>query len=133
MSNRDTLLVGFMRKGMSLAEAEALLEGIDVPEAPTPEPLTVGVPLSQGAWNAGDSVQVRGARGAGETAIAARFSVAPRGADGLTAEQARGRAQGITNCPNCQRPVDNHLPGCSRIPGTGSDARAVTKGVLPPS
>jgi len=127
VSNKDSFILSLMRKkGMSLEEAEAFAEDLDIPEgAPQGQPVQV----SQGAWNAGDAVQVR--RGNDERAP--KFVVATRGADGLTAEQARGRAMGIPLCKNCQRPEDNHLPGCARIPGVGSDARAVTKGQLPPA
>jgi hypothetical protein len=35
-------------------------------------------------------------------------------------------------CPNCQQPTDDHLPGCARIPDTGTDPKAVTKNPLSP-
>jgi hypothetical protein len=129
VSNRDSFVLKLMKtKGMSLEEAEAFVEDLDIPEAPTGP---AARPINQGAWNAGDAVMVRSAHGEGERAVSARFSVASKGQDGLDAVQAQAVAQGRTLCPNCQHPEDDHLPGCSRIPGMGSDAKARTKGALP--
>lgn len=98
-----------------------------------PQPVASVPAFSQGRWNAGDSVLVREAHGAGEKAVAAKFSVAPKGADGLDAVQAQAVAQGRPLCPNCQHPEDDHLPGCARRPGEGSDFKAKTKNPLPAS
>lgn len=124
--NKDSLILDLMRKkGMSLAEAEAFVADLDVPDEPEPE--------RDGAWQAGDTFEVR----KGNDRVAGRFIVAQRGADGLTASQRAGVERGVGLCPNCQQPVDAHVPGCLRDPRNGfredERSRVVTKSPLAPT
>jgi hypothetical protein len=129
MSNRDTFILNLMRKkGMTLDEAEAFAEDLDIPEAAAGPART-----SQGAWQAGDSALIRPEVGQGDRATAAKFSVAATGQNGLTLTQQRGIDRGASLCPNCHEPEDDHLPGCARTPGIGSNFRAKTKATLPPA
>jgi len=68
----------------------------------------------------------------GTNEVAPKHLVRVVGDDGLTDKQRIGAAT-VGLCPNCQQPTNDHLPGCARIPETGSDSRAVTKQPLPPS
>lgn len=52
------------------------------------------------------------------------------GADGLTDRQRAAIEKGVALCPNCQQPVNSHLPGCARA--SGEDPKARTKTALPP-
>lgn len=90
-----------------------------------------GVPLyGNETW------QRRQARGEGETAVAAVHIQHLVGPDGLTDKQRVGAAT-VGLCPNCQQPVNAHLPGCLRDPKGGfteaERSRVVTKAPLPPS
>ena len=55
------------------------------------------------------------------------------GIDGLTDKQRAATKNCVGLCQNCQQPENDHLPGCARIPGMGSDMRARTKAALPPA
>jgi hypothetical protein len=132
VSNRDSFVLKLMKtKGMSLEEAEAFVEDLDIPEAPA-----AGQHARQ-AWEAGDSFQVRRGTGEGERAVTDRFIVAQRGPNGMTARQQAGLDRGVGLCPNCQQPADDHIPGCLRDPRNGfrpeEQQRAVTKGTMSPT
>ena len=122
----DSMTLKLMRdKGMSLDEAAELAESLaeDVPEVPE-APAQPEVPLySNENWPARK----------GTDQVAAKYIQRVVGPDGLTDGQRIGLSKGIALCPNCQQPETTHLPGCSRIPGVGSDARARTEGRLPPA
>lgn len=129
--NRDGLILQLMRtKGMSLQEAEAFVEDLDVPEE---EPEPAQRQRQRGAWEAGDTFEVR----KGSEKVASRFIVAQRGSDGLTASQREGLERGARLCPNCQQPEDDHIPACLRDPKNGfredERRRVVTKSPLAPS
>ena len=73
--------------------------------------------------------QLRGARG--DAAPASK----PRTAYELSEQQEEAIAAGVKLCPNCQQPVTDHLPGCSRAFADPNDPflkGAVTKNKLNP-
>lgn len=130
--NRDSLIVKLMReKGWSLAEAEEFTADMPEPEPePDRNPWTGEVRRPRQAWEAGDTVQVR-REGKGDDGPPARFMVAQRGANGLTATQQAAIDTGLALCPNCHE--NPHLPGCARAGEFPMNPKAVTKGVLPPA
>lgn len=88
-----------------------------------------GPERAPGTWQAGDTALLR----EGTTEVSPRMTVAQRGSDGLTRRQRLGVEAGVKLCPNCQNPKNDHLPGCSRIPGSGTDRKAVTQATLAPT
>ena len=133
-AQRNALILKFIRRsGMLYEQAEAMADDI-LETLGTVEPEPTQRDGSVPAYG-GETFQVR----AGDDKVAGKFLQRVVGPDGLTDQQRLGAAT-VGLCPNCQQPVNAHLPACLRDTAKGgfepSDAsyrRAITDKPLPPA